>query len=331
MKTLFDETIIGDICLKNRFVRSATGENLADPEGHIPEDLLDIYQGLAKGGTGFIITSFTSVAPVDHFNDGLLRLHDDKLIPEYKNLVDEVHKYGAAIMPQLALGIYQRENSEGSYTRFSVNQMSSEDVREVIRKFVSAAKRAKEAGFDGVQLHGCHGFVLSEFMKSSSNHRKDEYGGSIAKRTKVVWDIIHGIKEKADNIPISIKISAGDMPPRDMLETCKLLVDAGLDFIEYEGYYSELVPILQQVLNVPVILTGGHREYDKMNLLLNEYGVDYFGMSRPLIREENLPNRWKEGNTSKAACVSCGMCMTTYGYRCALTPQKYGKLPRKNR
>ena len=331
MKTLFDETIMGGIHMKNRLVRSATGENLADPGGHIPEDLLDIYHGLAKGGTGLIITSFTSVAPVDHFNDGLLRLHDDGLIPEYHHLVDEVHKYGAAIMPQLALGIYQRKNPDGSYTRLGVDQMTSEDVKEVIRKFVSAAKRAKEAGFDGVQLHGCHGFVLSEFMKSSSNHRRDAYGGSVAGRSKAVVDIIHGIKEEAGNIPVSIKISAGDMSPRDMLETCKLLVDAGISSVEYEGYYSDFVPILQQVLNIPVILTGGHREYEKLNLLLNEYGVEYFGMSRPLIREENLPKRWKEGDTRKAACVSCGMCMSTYGYRCALTPQKYGKPPRKNR
>ncbi len=331
MKTLFDETIMGGIHMKNRLVRSATGENLADPGGHIPEDLLDIYHGLAKGGTGLIITSFTSVAPVDHFNDGLLRLHDDGLISEYGHLVDEVHKYGAAIMPQLALGIYQRKNPNGSYTRLGVDQMNSEDVKEVVRKFVSAAKRAKEAGFDGVQLHGCHGFVLSEFMKPSSNHRRDAYGGSVAGRSRAVVDIIHGIKEEAGNIPVSIKISAGDMSPRDMLETCKLLVDAGISSVEYEGYYSEFVPILQQVLHVPGILTGGHREYEKLNLLLNEYGVEYFGMSRPLIREENLPNRWKDGDTRKAACVSCGMCMSTYGYRCALTPQKYGKPPRKNR
>lgn len=331
MKTLFDETIMGGIHMKNRLVRSATGENLADPGGHIPEDLLDIYQGLAKGGTGLIITSFTSVAPVDHFNDGLLRLHDDGLIPEYGHLVDEVHKYGATIMPQLALGIYQRKNSDGSYTRLGVDQMTSEDVKEVIRKFVSAAKRAKEAGFDGVQLHGCHGFVLSEFMKASTNHRRDAYGGSITGRSKVVVDIINEIKKEAGNIPVSIKISAGDMSPRDMLETCKLLVDAGINSIEYEGYYSDFVPILQQVLNVPVILTGGHREYERLNLLLNEYGVEYFGMSRPLIREENLSNRWKDGDIRPAECISCGMCMSTYGYRCALTPQKYGKPPRRNR
>lgn len=214
--------------MKNRLVRSATGENLATPEGHIPEDLLDIYQGLAKGGVGLIFLSFTSVAPVDHFNDGLIRLHDDGLIPEYRHLVDEIHRYDCAVMPQLALGIYQRKNADNSYTQVKVNQMDDADISEVVRKFVSAAGRAEQAGFDGVQLHGCHGFVLNEFLKPSSNHRRDEYGGSAERRAKAVMDIIHGIRETAGGIHISIKINGGDMPPEDMLETCRLLVQAGL-------------------------------------------------------------------------------------------------------
>lgn len=195
MKTLFDETVMGGIRMKNRLVRSATGENLATPEGHILPDLLDIYQGLAKCGVNLLVTSFTSVAPVDHFNDGLLRLHDDNRTPEYKNLVDEVHRCGSSIMPQLALGIYQRKNADGSYTRMSVDRMNEADITEVIRKVVSVAGRAKKAGFDGVQLHGCHGFVLSEFLKSSSNYRKDEYGCSTVNRARIILEIIRGIRE----------------------------------------------------------------------------------------------------------------------------------------
>lgn len=331
LKTLFDETMMGGIHMRNRLIRSATGENLATPEGYIPEDLLEIYQGLEKGGVGLIVTSFTSVAPVNHFNDGLHRLHDDGLIPEYKNLVDEVHSYGASIMPQLALGIYQRKNADGSYTKVSIDWMKESDIAEAIEKFVNAAERAKKAGFDGVQLHGCHSFVLSEFLKPSSNHRQDEYGGSVQRRAKVVLDVIQGIRKLAGNIPISIKISAGDLSPEMLLETCKLMVDAGLNSIEYEGYFSRLVPLLQQAVDVPIIVTGGHRDFEQMNMLLNDYGVDYFGMSRPLIREENLPNRWKNDDMRPAECVSCGICMSTYGYRCALTPQKYGKPPRRNR
>lgn len=329
MKTIFDETFLGSLKMKNRLVRSATGEALATAGGNIPEDLFDIYKDLAEGGVGMIITSFTSIAPVDHFNDGLLRLHDDSLISEYSNLADMIHGYDCRVMPQLALGIYQREISPGQYVKVEVDKMDVGDIKEIIRKFVHAAGRAKLAGFDGVQLHGCHGFVLSEFLKPSGNHRRDEYGGSVEGRTKIIRDVILGIRETVGNIHISIKLNAGDLHPEEFLGVCRRLADCGLDSIEYEGYYSEMVPAVQKLTGKPVILTGGHREAERLDLLLNRYGVDYFGMSRPLIREADLPDRWQKGDLRKADCVSCGMCMSTYGFRCALTPQKYGKPARR--
>lgn len=331
MKTIFDETNLGGMKVKNRLMRSATGENLATPEGHIPEDLMTIYRELAEGGVGLITLSFTSVAPVDHFDDGLLRLHDDALIPEYKKLVDMIHQYDCRVMPQLALGMYKKQSSFGSYKQIKVDQMDQDDVQEVIRKFVSAAYRAKQAGFDGVQLHGCHGFVLNTFLNPNTNHRKDEYGQTLAGSAKVVLEIIRGIRSFSEDFPISIKMSAGDLRPEEMLEVCKMLGDAGLNCIEYEGYFSEMVPLLQKEVGLPVILTGGHRDLDTLDALLNQYGVEYFGMSRPLIREPDLPNRWKNGVLREADCVSCGMCMSTYGYRCAQIPSKFNKPPRRNR
>lgn len=302
--------------LKNRLVRSATGENLATAEGHIPEDLFTIYSELAEGGTGLIITSFTSVAPVDHFNNGLLRLHDDSLIPEYRKLTDEIHRYGAATMPQLALGIYQRLGKDGHYRHIPVNDMNEADIREVVRKFVSAADRAGEAGFDGVQLHGTHGFVLSNFLNPTENRRQDKYGGSVSARAEILLEIIRGIRETVGDIHISIKVNGGDMPLENLVQTCRLLADGGLDSIEYEGLYSPLVHTLQSVVGLPVILTGGHRKWETVNALLNQYGIDYIGMARPLINDAGLPRRWQSGDVRPSGCRSCGRCMTTYGFRC---------------
>ncbi len=318
MKNIFDNVNFNGLNLKNRLVRSATGENLATSEGYIPQDLFNIYRELAEGGVGMIILSFTSVAPVDHFNEGLLRLHDDALIPEYRKLAEMIHSYDCVTMPQLALGIYQRKDEKGRYKQIGITQMDDDDIREVIRKFVSAASRAKEAGFDGVQLHGCHDFVLSQFLYPSRNHRTDEYGGTVAGRAKIFVDIIRGIREIAGNMHISIKINGNDLPPEDMQQTLKLLVDAGLDSIEYEGHYSEHVNSIQSITGVPVILTGGHRRAEQVNLLLNQYRVEFFGLSRPLIREAGLPNRWKSEDIRPSDCRSCGLCMTTYGFRCAL-------------
>lgn len=318
MKNLFDNMDMNGLKLKNRLVRSATGENLATSEGHIPEDLFTIYRELAEGGVGLIILSFTSVAPVDHFNEGLLRLHDDVLIPEYNELTDEIHRHNCAVMPQLALGIYQKKGQYGRYVQVETNQMNNEDIQDVIQKFVSAAIRARQAGFDGVQLHGCHGFVLSNFLTPRENHRRDEYGGSIEGRTRIILEIIRGIREITKDFHISIKINAGEMSPGDMLQTCKLLVDAGLDSIEYEGYFSSFVNMLQTFAGVPVILTGGLRKLEDINSYLNQYGIEYFGMARPLIREPGLPNRWHSGDIRPSDCRSCGRCMTTYGFRCAI-------------
>lgn len=331
MKTLFDKTELAGIPMRSRLVRSATGENLATPEGHIPEDLMTIYRELAEGGVGMIILSFTSVAPIDHFNDGLLRLCDDKLISEYAQLTNEIHSRGCSVIPQLALGIYQKKDENGLYKQIPVDYMKQEDVEEVIHKFVSAAERAKKAGFDGIQLHGCHGFVLGRFLNSRTNHRKDTYGGSIQGRTKILTEIIHGIRDKVGDIPIAIKLSAGELPADELISIISLLEAAGLNFIEYEGYFSEVIPVLLNTVKIPVILTGGHRELDTIDLLLNQFDVDYIGMSRPLIREPDLLNRWESGIIRPADCISCGRCMTTYGYRCSQIPNQFGKPPRKNR
>lgn len=103
MSTLFDQTMLGRLPMKNRLVRSATGENLATAEGHIPQDLTDTYVQLAKGGVGMIILGFTSVAPVDHFREGLMRLHDDALIPEYHKLAEILHEYCCIVVHSLLL------------------------------------------------------------------------------------------------------------------------------------------------------------------------------------------------------------------------------------
>ena len=322
MKYIFDKTVMGGLTLKNRIVRSATGENLADAGGHPDEDLYNVYHELAEGGTALVICSFTSVAPVDHFNEGLLRLHDDGLIKEYAKIADMMHENGVCVMPQLALGVFKRLESNGQYRHIEVDYMSDEDVEEVIRKFVSAARRAKKAGFDGVQLHGCHGFVLNTFLSGRTNHRKDIYGGSVRNRTKVLVEIISKIKEENEDFHVSIKMNGGDLPTQEFLQVCRILVESGLDSIEYEGYLSDLTLALKETVSVPIIVTGGLRDIEELNVMLNKYGVEYFGMSRPLIREANLPNRWQHGDTRPAECISCGQCMTTYGYRCALKPEK---------
>lgn len=336
MKTIFDKTSIGKIEIKNRIVAAATGHNLTDEVGHIPQELFYVYSQLAEGGSGFILLEFTSVAAIDHFRTGLMRLHLDELIPEYGKLVDMIHSHGAIVMPQLALGVYLKEDAMGQWQQIEPNEMTKEDIQDIIDKFVSAAVRAKKAGFDGVQLHGAHGFVLSTFLSPAYNHRKDEYGGNTQARAKIVVDIIRGIKEKCGDYHISIKINSSDfrvggLVPEESLEICQLLEQVGLDSIEVsgmgpcvagitpgdsEGFFAPYSKALKQKVAIPVILTGGHRSVEHMEQLLKGEATDFFSISRPLIREPKLIMRWKKGDCRPSDCVSCNGCFSTYGHSC---------------
>lgn len=336
MKTIFDQTALGRLEVKNRIVAAATGHNLTDEVGHIPQELFEMYRELAQGGSGFILLEFTSVAAVDHFNTGLMRLHQDDLIPEYKRLADMTHSYGAVVMPQLAMGIYLTRSAFGRLVQLSPTQMTKEDVQDVIDKFVSAAVRAKKAGFDGVQLHGAHGFVLSTFLSPAYNQRQDEYGGSTQARTKIVTDIIKEIKEKCRDFHVSIKINssdfmAGGLQPEESLKVCQILEQAGLDSVEVsgmgpcvdgirpgksEGFFAPYAKVLKQTVSIPVILTGGHRSVEHMEQLLNENATDFFSISRPLIREPGLITRWQNGDKKPSDCISCNQCFNMHGHSC---------------
>ena len=336
MKSIFDATVMGGLKMKNRLVRSATGENLATENGNIPPALHNTYLELAKGGAGMIILGFTSVAPIDHFRTGLMRLHDDALIAEYSNLAEAIHKYDCVAMPQLALAIYYKKASSGQWIERDINEMSKEDIQDVIGKFVSAAVRAVKAGFDGVQLHGAHGFLLSRFISPLYNHRTDEYGSDTRKRAQIILEIIRGIREKAGNTHISIKINNSDymhggLMPEESLTICKILEEAGMNSIEVsgnapcvegirpkqgEGFFAPFAVALKSVVKIPIILTGGLRSTETMNKLLNEDGIEYFSLSRPLIREPDLPKRWKESNPKPSKCISCNQCFGMYGHKC---------------
>ncbi|MDY6415172.1 MAG: hypothetical protein SPL10_08480, partial [Synergistales bacterium] len=171
MKNIFDSVELNNLRAKNRLVRSATWEGLGELDGSITEETYKIYDGLARGGVGTIITGFTSVASNDFYFGGMMRLSDDFLIPQYKKLVDVIHAQDCAVISQLALGAFYRGN-----VQVEPDALTAEEISLVIEKFVNAAVRAKKAGFDGVQIHAAHFFFLSRFISPAVNHRIDDYG-----------------------------------------------------------------------------------------------------------------------------------------------------------
>lgn len=332
MKTFFEAVDLNNLHLKNRLVRSATWEGIADFDGSIGENTYEIYLELAKGGVGAIITGFTSVATNDFYFGGMMRLSDNKLIPQYKKLVEIIHAENCAAISQLALGAFY----DKSFAEVSENNLSAENVREIIKMFVDAAIRAEICGFDGVQIHAAHFFFLSRFISPIVNHRTDEFGGSTKNRAKILIDILNGIKKSAPKLHVTVKINSSDftsggLDEIESLEICKMLEAAGIDSIEVsgngtsvggikagvdEGYFGDFAAKLADEVNVPIICVGGWRSRQVMEKFLNQTNVELMSLSRPLVREPDFPKKLFADKNCVSKCVSCNACYRTPAHRC---------------
>ena len=335
MKKIFEPVELNNLTVRNRLIRSATWEAIADPDGRLKEEAYGIYSELAKGGVGAIITGFTSVAPHDHSSDGTMRLCDDALIPQYRKLVDVIHSENCPVITELALGDYYREKN-GRYTQVEIDDMRADEVRLVIRRFVDAAVRADKAGFDGVQLHAAHFFFLSRFISPAANHRTDEYGGSTENRSRILMEIMNGIRNAAPTLHITIKINSSDfifggLDGTECLAICKLLDHTGIDSIEIsgngtsvggikahvnEGYFTPVAAEVAEAVNCPVIVVGGFRSMDTMEAVLNNTKIDFISLSRPLLCDPDLPNQMKAGSSTVSKCVSCNRCYSSLFHIC---------------
>lgn len=335
-KNIFDQTTLGGIPMKNRLIRSATWENLVDRNGVFGEKFIQLYTKLAEGGIGLIFTGFTSVSDLDDDFSGMMRLGNDALIPQFQKLVQAVKTFDCPIMPQLALGSFRKRDENGVLRRVEITEMEQEDIEEVIDLFSKAAVRAQKAGFDGVQIHAAHGFFLSRCISPLYNKRKDLYGGTADNRARILTQIIDAIRKKTQNFHISMKINCDDfqvggLSALDSRIICKMAELHGINSIEVsgngtsrsgvkaninEGYFQAYATELQKVIHIPVISVGGYRSVEYINKILNETPLEYISLSRPLIREPDLPSRWKNGNLTPSACISCNACYNTQGHEC---------------
>jgi 2,4-dienoyl-CoA reductase-like NADH-dependent reductase (Old Yellow Enzyme family) len=215
-------------------------------------------------------------------------------------------------------------------------ELTKEDIQGIIAAFAAAAKRAQTAGFDGVQIHGGHGYLVSSFISPMFNHRTDEYGGSIENRARMPLEVLQAVREAVgSDYPVLIKMNCKEftdnaLMPEDFVQAGKMLADAGIDAIEVSGglpisaktrpsqlginkeekeaYFQEEAKALRKETDVALILVGGNRSFHVAERLVDEGVADYISMSRPLIREPHLINRWKAGDFTKSACVSDNMC-----------------------
>ena len=244
------------------------------------DEIVRTYEELAKGGVGMIVTGLTSILRNDAEIGGGAKFFDDRFIAGHKRLTDAIHKHGALVMMLTAI-------VDGP-----VDELTTEQVEEIVHLFGDAAHRAEEAGYDGVQIHAAHFFYLSKFISPLLNHRTDRYGGDQRGRTRILYEILKDMREKTSpDFLITMRINSTDEYPggltgKDFLVSCKLMANAGIDAIEVsgngtshtgikagqnEGYFRAAAMRLAEVVDVPIVLVGGLRSIEKINQYLNYY------------------------------------------------------------
>ena len=347
MNTLFKTTLINKMKLSNRFVRSATWMGLAEKDGRVTTKLIKTMTNLADGGVGLIISGHIYISTEGKASPLQVGLYDDKHIQGLSVMTNAVHEHNGKIIAQLAhAGTFALDelidNTPSAVSLFDGlselprNELSTADISKIVDAFANAAVRAKTAGFDGIQLHSAHGYLLSQFLSPYYNRRTDKYGGSVQNRTRIHLEIYEAIRKKVgSDFPILIKMNCQDFTETGLtliesIQAAKIISDAGFDAIELSGgllsntrmspcrmkinskekeaYFKEEAILFKKEINTPLILVGGIRSFETAEKLVNNNTADYISMSRPLIREPNLINRWKNCNSTKSECYSENLC-----------------------
>jgi 2,4-dienoyl-CoA reductase-like NADH-dependent reductase (Old Yellow Enzyme family) len=360
MKSLFDQTQVSGMKLKNRCIRSATMDVTADKEGHVTDKLLELYEKLAKEGVGTIITGGAFVTDVEQHFPGQLGIYNDSFIDEYKKLTDICHQYDARIILQLvSLGF--QPFSDGSKVmwvpsvkeemnnKIAVTEMTYEDILFVQKAFAEAAFRAKMAKFDGIQIHAAHDSLLSRFLTPYYNRRIDNYGGSIENRARIIIETYEAIRSRVGlEYPILVKINSEDFLDQGMTfaecqYVCKKLSELGINVIEISGggassrsnegpirvikpdqesYFKIQAAEIAKTVKQPIILVGGNRDYHSLTQIINQTSIEYIAFSRPLLCESNLIHRWQKGDLQRAKCISCNQCFSPDEISCFFNRNK---------
>lgn len=353
---LFDTCRIGRIEASCRIIRSATFEGM----GHygIPtENLTKMYEKLADGGAGIIITGMMATNKLEPRQHCQIRIDDDECIAPLATVVSHVHEHGSKVVAQLVVmgsAILLPEVPEGEsriiFSPSGVTEkvgkwtqesqaLSIDQIHELTEAVASAAKRAQTAGFDGVQFHGAHGYLASKFLSPRFNTRTDEYGGSLENRARFLIETITAMKQAtAPDFPIWVKLNCADFMEEGSLtfeeskQVMTWLSEAGVDAIEVSGgntssmprkgpiraikrtkepmyfksYAAEAAALLKGRTDVGVV--GGFRSAAEMEEALSETDLAFISMSRPFLRQPDLPKRWKNGDTEPSLCISCSRC-----------------------
>ncbi|WP_116366516.1 FAD-dependent oxidoreductase [Parahaliea mediterranea] len=364
---------IGSLSLRNRIIMSPMGSNMAESEGFCGERIQRYYERRAAGGAAMVIMGSVGISwPLGSPNWRQVAISDDRYLPELTALVERVHHHGALAAVQLHHGGLEAindsqagrpllcpsepEHAEESLTRYlTADEIATlsepyqaetcqvhykvadaEDIAWVIGQFVAAAQRARRCGFDAVEIHAGHGYLISSFLSPSVNKRSDAYGGSIENRSRLLVEVIAAIKaELGEDFPVwfrldSHQFAAGGITNEDACATARLAVAAGADAVHCsadgdhstgtcytEGHsthvpagFSRFAAAVKASVDVPIIMPG-RVEPAAGDRLIREGSIDFVTMARKLLADPDLPNKIQQNRQQDIRpCIYCYTCIS---------------------
>lgn len=348
-RKMYTPYTIGNLQIKNRIVKSAMFEYGAE-NGRISERIVNLYREAAEGGAGLIITGMQAISEKAGVGPVMVHTAYDGYAEDMAEIVEAAHKNDAKLFVQLQHS-GPRTDWKSGYDTFAVSELtvsenmtyheaSEAELKEVVRNFGISAAKCKEAGCDGVQIHAAHGFLLNTFLSPYFNKRTDAYGGNIENRARLLFEVYDAVRAAVGpDYPIAVKISFSDRVEQsstseEMLWVCEELEKKGMNMIEVssgvttggtpssctpfirkderEGTFLESALKVVARVKIPVSSVCGYRTPEFIESVLKNSDISAISLGRPLVREPDLPNRWKKDN-SRATCLSCNRCFASKG------------------
>jgi len=347
MSILFHPKTISSMTLANRFVRSATAERMARANGSLLPEAAKLYGELARGGVGLIVTGHAYVSPEGKAQLWMTGIDRDSLLPGLKEATDAAHRGGGKIAIQInhAGGLKEVDLAEGPplapsamfypQTGHQAAELSNEEIEQIVEQFGQAARRARMADFDAIQIHAAHGYLVNQFLSPLTNHRTDRWGGTLENRMRFLLSVYRRMRgEVGASYPLLCKLAISDFKEGGLLveegmEVAEALAAEGIDALEIsgglagsrymkgrsdlewmkkEGYFSPYTKGVKERVEVPVILVGMMRHLEVMERMVEEGYADLIALCRPFIREPDLVNRLRDGLQPGSTCTSCNLC-----------------------
>ncbi len=346
--TIFSQGRIGKLNLKNRIIMPPMGTSLSSMSGELTSNIIEYYKERARGGVGLIVVE---VSEINYENGSSalnsVRVDTSRCIPQMRRLSDAVHVYGTKIFAQLHHAGNQASSfmndgheivSSSDVKSMALNErprpLSTAEVKEYIQKYIFSANNAKIARFDGVEIHGAHGYLVGQFLSPHTNRRTDEYGGSFENRIRFASEMIKGIKETCGkDFPVSIRLSIDEYTPHgygleEGVKIAEAMEEAGADVIHCSMGSYESVPMtvetagykqgwrvymaeaVKEKVSVPVITVGALREPDYIESILKENRADFVAIGRGQIADPEWCNKAMTGREKEIRkCISCMTCL----------------------